>query len=134
MEIPVSRATLSVVLVLVLVFSADAAHYLAFPRMGRSGYLAFPRMGRSETKAETVGDGCCGLGLKGEFAIGQDGKEEQLRNFCPGSDDCCEGLTEVVHQRASGALYALCLPENSPSQNAHTADVFGTLKGLLRRK
>ncbi|RUS71748.1 hypothetical protein EGW08_020491 [Elysia chlorotica] len=47
MEIPMSRVSLSLAVLVAIVCCANAMNYLAFPRMGRSSYLAFPRMGRS---------------------------------------------------------------------------------------
>lgn len=77
------------------------------------GYLAFPRMGRSQGQSETAEGvaSCCGLGLKSEFVVGQNGKEE-LDVVCAAKAGCCEGLREVVDQSPTGSSYFLCVPES----------------------
>ncbi|CAL1548727.1 unnamed protein product [Lymnaea stagnalis] len=104
--------------------------------MGRSGYLAFPRMGRSHFKSETSADvtGCCGVGIKNEFLIGQDGKEE-IRSACGARADCCEGLKEVVDQKNDGVYFSMCVPDITFAQasSVRSSEVFNKLKSLLEK-
>nr|ARS01389.1 small cardioactive peptide 2 [Deroceras reticulatum] len=133
MELTLQRASFSVTVLVLVICSAEALNYLAFPRMGRSGYLAFPRMGRGQVKSETGADigSCCGLGLRSEFLIGQDGKEE-LRVLCPANMGCCEGLREVVDEKADGVFYSICVPVQQES-NTHESDVLRKVKSLIRK-
>ncbi|GFR82792.1 small cardioactive peptide [Elysia marginata] len=72
-------------------------------------YLAFPRMGRSG--ANVASDvPCCGVGLKEEFVLGDDGKEE-LRAICPARSECCAGLREIVDEKPDGVYYSMCIPD-----------------------
>nr|ABU82756.1 small cardiac-like peptide precursor [Tritonia tetraquetra] len=116
MEMTMPRATVSLTLLFVIICTVDAMNYLAFPRMGRSGYLAFPRMGRSQAKAgtaEAIDTECCGIGLKSEFAVSDDGKEE-LHNICTASVSvCCEGLRELADEKPNGVVYSMCVPDVS---------------------
>lgn len=67
-------------------------------------------MGRAQIKSETaVNVNCCGVGLKSEFVVGQDGKEE-LRTVCP-VNVCCEGLREIIDEKSVGVLYSMCVPD-----------------------
>nr|ALL97526.1 small cardioactive peptide [Theba pisana] len=113
MEVSVSRTSLFAAVLILMVCGAEAMNYLAFPRMGRSGYLAFPRMGRSQGQSAAVEGvaSCCGLGLKSEFVIGQNGKEE-LDVVCAAPAGCCEGLREIVEQSSTGTSYSLCVPDS----------------------
>ncbi|KAH9500434.1 hypothetical protein Btru_071879 [Bulinus truncatus] len=110
--------------------------YLAFPRMGRSGYLAFPRMGRSQVKSETSADvsACCGVGVKAEFFIGQDGKEV-IRSACAPHLDCCEGLREIFDEKTDGVSFSMCVPESTLTDESavRTSEVFNKLKHLLEK-
>lgn len=111
MEITVSRVSFSLAVLIAIVCCADAMNYLAFPRMGRSSgnYLAFPRMGRSDAKVASDA-GCCGIGLKEEFVLGDDGKEE-LRTICASTTECCAGLREIVDEKPDGLYYSMCVPD-----------------------
>nr|ARS01388.1 small cardioactive peptide 1 [Deroceras reticulatum] len=133
MEMSLSRASLSLTVLALFVFSAEAMQYLAFPRMGRSGYLAFPRMGRSQTKSETSAEfsNCCGVGLKNEFVVGGAGKEE-LRPVCPLNSECCQGLREITDQKPDGTYYSMCVPD-FPESSGQSTDVLRKLKGLIRK-
>ncbi|BFZ23373.1 hypothetical protein BsWGS_26412 [Bradybaena similaris] len=134
MELTVSRTSLSVAVLILVVCGAEAMNYLAFPRMGRSGYLAFPRMGRSQGQSETAESvaNCCGLGLKSEFVVGQNGKEE-LDVVCAAKAGCCEGLREVVDQSSTGSSYSFCVPDSLFHQDtSSTAEVIRKFKVLMR--
>ncbi|XP_059145095.1 small cardioactive peptides-like isoform X4 [Physella acuta] len=146
MEISLSKVSMSLALLIVIVYSvtgdqgsenvARRATYLALPRMGRSGYLAFPRMGRSHFKSETVDDisNCCGIGLKNEFFVGQDGREE-LQSVCPPRAECCEGLREIIDAKPDGVYYSMCVPTCPLSQdsNARSSEVRNKLLSVLKK-
>ncbi|XP_012943902.1 small cardioactive peptides [Aplysia californica] len=136
METSVSRVTVSLTLLVLIICSADAMNYLAFPRMGRArpGYLAFPRMGRSQMKTET-GTDCCGLGMKSEFVIGQEGKEELRHGACSSSVACCAGLREIVDQKQDGVFFSMCVPDfvASRSSEESSSEVLSKLKSLLQK-
>ncbi|GFO21986.1 hypothetical protein PoB_004849100 [Plakobranchus ocellatus] len=140
MEITMSRVSLSLAVLIAIVCCADAMrhkrsekNYIAFPRMGRSGYLAFPRMGRGGAKADGEA-GCCGIGLKDEFVVGHDGKEE-LRTLCGGRSECCEGLREIVDEKPDGVYYSMCVPDIpvSGQANSRSSQVLNKLKTLLKK-
>ncbi|KAK3774299.1 hypothetical protein RRG08_040902 [Elysia crispata] len=75
-----------------------------------SGYMAFPRMGRSDGKTDSDVVPCCGVGLKEEFVVRQDGKEE-LRTVCAPNSECCAGLREIVDEKPDGLYYSMCIPD-----------------------
>uniref|UniRef100_A0A0B6ZLF4 Uncharacterized protein n=1 Tax=Arion vulgaris TaxID=1028688 RepID=A0A0B6ZLF4_9EUPU len=133
MELSLPRVSFSVSVLVLIVCSAEAMNYLAFPRMGRSGYLAFPRMGRSQVKSETAADisSCCGMGLKSEFVIGQDGKEELLV-ICQVNAGCCEGLREVVDEKPDGTYYSLCVPVQ-PESKVGSADAMRKMTNVMKK-
>ncbi|XP_059145093.1 small cardioactive peptides-like isoform X2 [Physella acuta] len=102
----------------------------------KRGYLAFPRMGRSHFKSETVDDisNCCGIGLKNEFFVGQDGREE-LQSVCPPRAECCEGLREIIDAKPDGVYYSMCVPTCPLSQdsNARSSEVRNKLLSVLKK-
>ncbi|BFZ22896.1 hypothetical protein BsWGS_25934 [Bradybaena similaris] len=136
MELSLTRASISLSLLVVLVCSAEAMNYLAFPRMGRSGYLAFPRMGRSQSKSETAGEfgNCCGVGLKSELVIGHEGKEE-IRPICSVNAECCQGLRELADQKPDGTYYSMCVPDFpfGLESNGPSSEVLKKLKTLMAK-
>nr|ALC76813.1 sCAP [Theba pisana] len=136
MEMSLQRVSISMSLLVILVCSAEAMNYLAFPRMGRSGYLAFPRMGRSQAKSETAAEfgNCCGVGLKSELVIGHDGKEE-LRPVCTVNAECCQGLRELADQKPDGTYYSMCVPDLpfSLESNGPSSEVLKKLKTLMKK-
>uniref|UniRef100_A0A0B6Y966 Uncharacterized protein n=1 Tax=Arion vulgaris TaxID=1028688 RepID=A0A0B6Y966_9EUPU len=136
MELTCPRVSVSLAVLVLMVFSAEALNYLAFPRMGRSGYLAFPRMGRSQTKSETSAEfaSCCGIGLKSEFVSGPSGKEE-LRPVCSVNAECCPGLREMGDQKPDGVYYSMCVPDFSfgLESNLQSSDVLRKLKSLIKK-
>ncbi|CAG5136532.1 unnamed protein product [Candidula unifasciata] len=81
-------------------------------------------MGRSQGQSETAEGvaSCCGLGLKSEFVIGQNGKEE-LNVVCAAKAGCCEGLREVVDQSSSRVSYSLCVPDSLIQQDVVSRSV-----------
>lgn len=78
----------------------------------KQGYLAFPRMGRSQLKPETFFDNgaCCGVGVKAEYFVSQDGKEV-IRSSCAPHLVCCEGLREINDEKTDGVYFSLCIPD-----------------------
>ncbi|XP_055863738.1 small cardioactive peptides-like isoform X2 [Biomphalaria glabrata] len=138
MELTLLQATVTLaVLVLVGGEKQTQKPYIAFPRMGRSqGYLAFPRMGRSQLKPETFFDNgaCCGVGVKAEYFVSQDGKEV-IRSSCAPHLVCCEGLREINDEKTDGVYFSLCIPDTPLAEESgvRSSEILSSLKRLLEK-
>ncbi|KAI8796191.1 small cardioactive peptide [Biomphalaria glabrata] len=102
----------------------------------KQGYLAFPRMGRSQLKPETFFDNgaCCGVGVKAEYFVSQDGKEV-IRSSCAPHLVCCEGLREINDEKTDGVYFSLCIPDTPLAEESgvRSSEILSSLKRLLEK-